>query len=83
MGVSSIYRRKTRGMNGLEKFATVLALIIFIGLFAAFDAWVLMLLAGAVHLSLWDKVPALDFGQAFLLTLVLAFLKTVISSTFK
>lgn len=38
----------------------------------AFNAWILMLLLGAVHGSLWESVPAFGYGPSILLTVILS-----------
>lgn len=38
----------------------------------AFNGWILMLLLGAVHGSIWESVPALGYGPSVLLAAIVS-----------
>ena len=58
--------------NSLGVGAFLLLVLLGIGIFF-FNAWLLMLLLGAVH-SGWASVPALSYWTSVLVTLLLAFI---------
>lgn len=52
----------------------VLAFLVFAFLGSLFNGWLLMLLLGAVHNSVFEWVPALGFWQSVIIALVLWFI---------
>lgn len=53
--------------------AVVLLWLALVAGMTAFNGWILMLLLGAVHGSLWESVPAFGYGPSVLLALIIAF----------
>lgn len=60
------------GASALFVFAVVLVLG-----YAAFG-WVVMLLLGALHNSVWDSVPALGYGPSVLVAVALGLLSNAL-----
>ena len=55
-------RRPARLSKGEKAAAVLVGIVVVIGAFFA-EAWLLMMLSGALHLEVWDKVPAFGFFQ--------------------
>lgn len=72
-----VSRRTFLDAAGFKVGAAVLALMLVVAaLGVLLTAWILMLVLGGVHHSLWAAVPALGFWQSVLVAIVLNFLSS-------
>lgn len=53
--------------------AGIVLLVLMIAAVWAIGGWVLMLLLGAAHHSVWASVPALGYGQSVIIYALLSF----------
>lgn len=63
--------------TGTAGLAVVAVFLLVAALGVLLTAWILMLLLGAVHHSLWAAVPALGFWQCVLVAMVLNFITSL------
>lgn len=59
---------------------TIIGVIVAAMLFFVFEAWLLMLVMGAVHHDVFSSVPAVSFTQALLVALLLAVAGSIATS---
>ena len=53
----------------------ILGVLAFIAGVAALNAWIVMLIVGALHNSVWEVIPAFGFWQVWLVLLALGVLR--------
>lgn len=70
---------KVTNVTGIGLVGAILGLIVFCVASLFFQAWIIMLLAGAIHGSVWASFPAFGFWAACLVTVALH----VVGSFFK